>query len=84
MATSKRGQHVGAIDLLLLALRAFVRRVRVERICFTAVPESPEYRVIRRYAYTLFGAHVRSQQVLPAAISRNEHEFVVRVTRNHL
>jgi len=79
LAASKSGLRTGAINVLLLALRAFMRRVRVQKVLFTAVPESPEFRVIRRYAYALFGAALRSQQVLPTSVSRNEREFIMRV-----
>jgi hypothetical protein len=79
VAASKRGQQAGATNVLLLALRAFMHRRRVQRVFFTSVPDSPHFRAIRRYAYALFGAAPRSQQTLPASVSRNEREFVIRV-----
>jgi len=79
LAASKTGFHAGAIHALLLALRALVRRERVRRVFFTAIPESPELRAFRRYAYVLSGAVPRSQQLLPTSVSRNEREFVIAV-----
>jgi hypothetical protein len=79
LAASKRGLQTGATDALLLALRALMNRMRVQRVFFTSVPDSPHFRAIRRYAYALFGAAPRSQQILPASVSRNECEFVIRV-----
>jgi ribosomal protein S18 acetylase RimI-like enzyme len=79
LAASPRGRHSGAIHLLLLALRKLVRRMRIRSLVFTAVPDSPEYRAIRRYAKTLSGAAPRAKQSLPSRVSQNEHEFVIRV-----
>ena len=79
LATSKNGLSAGAIHDLLLALRSFMRRTQVQKIFFTAVPKSPELRAIRRYAYSLFGAALRAQQIVPSSISRGEREFMVRV-----
>lgn len=84
LAASKSGLSEGGIHELLLALRSFMRRKRVQRVFFTAVPQSPELRAIRRYAYSLFGTALRSQQILPASVSRGEHEFMVRVKYPHL
>src|SRR5437016_10449082 len=55
LAASKKGLQAGATNVLLLALRAFIHRVRVQRVFFTSIPDSPHFRAIRRYAYTLFG-----------------------------
>ena len=79
LATSKNGLSAGAIHDLLLALRSFMRRTQVHRVFFTAVPESPELRAIRRYAYSLFGTTLRAQQIVPASVSRGEREFMVMV-----
>jgi hypothetical protein len=79
LAASKRGLSEGGIHELLLALRSFMRRVRVQRVLFTADPESPEFRAVRRYAYSLFGAAPRSGQNLPASVSQSEREFFVKV-----
>jgi hypothetical protein len=79
LAASKSGLSEGGIHELLLALRSFMRRKRVQRVFFTAIPQSPELRAIRRYAYSLFGSALRSKQILPTSVSRSEHEFVVRV-----
>jgi hypothetical protein len=79
LAASKNGLSAGAIHELLLTLRSFMRRTRVRRVFFTAIPKSPELRAIRRYAYSLFGADLRSQRILPASVSRGEREFMVKV-----
>jgi hypothetical protein len=79
LAATPQGHQKGAIHLLLLALRKLVRRKGVRSLSFTTVPGSKEYRVIRRYANTLSGAAPRSQVRLPSIVSRNEHEFVIRV-----
>jgi hypothetical protein len=79
LAASTRGRRNGAIHLLLLALRKLVLRMRIRSLVFTAVPDSPEYRVIRRYAKTLSGGAPRAKQSLPSRVSQNEHEFVIRV-----
>jgi hypothetical protein len=79
LAASASGQRTGAIHLLLLALRSLVRRMRVKLIVFSAIPNSLDFRVIRRYAYTLFGEAPRSRQRLPSTVSRNEFEFVIKV-----
>ena len=79
LAASKSGVRVGAVDVLLLALRSFMRREGVRRVLFTSVPDSPHFRAIRRYAYSLFRSGLRSQQILPAFISRKEREFIMRV-----
>lgn len=79
LAASSRGRRNGAIHLLLLALRKFVRRARIRVLIFSAVPGSPEFRAIRRLARTIFGTVRDSRRVLPSGVSRNEHEFVIRV-----
>jgi hypothetical protein len=79
LAASVSGRRTGAINVLLLALRAFVRRARVKTLFFTADPESPEFRAIRRYAYTLSREVPRSRQKLPSAVSRNEREFTLKI-----
>jgi hypothetical protein len=79
LAASNRGRRNGAIHLLLLELRKLVRKMRIRSLVFTAVPDSPEYRAIRRYAKTLSGGAPRAQQSLPLRVSQNEHEFVIRV-----
>jgi hypothetical protein len=80
MAASKAGLQLGAIDLLLLKLRAFMRQSHIQRVFFTADPKSSEFRAIRRYAYALFDSVPRSQQILPTLVSRNERQFVMKVT----
>ncbi len=79
LAVSASGRRTGAINVLLLALRTLVRRMRVQSLLFTAVPDSPEFRAIRRYAYTLSADMPRSHQVLPSIVSRNEREFILKV-----
>jgi hypothetical protein len=79
LAASPRGRRSGAVHLLLLALRKLVRRMRMRFIIFSAVPDSPEFRAIRRQARTLFGAVPHPRHVLPSGVSRTEHEFIVRV-----
>jgi hypothetical protein len=79
LAASPRGRRNGAIHSLLLALRELVRRTRIRSLVFTAVPDSPEYRVVGRYAKTLSAGAPRSRGRLPRTVSRNEGEFVIRV-----
>jgi hypothetical protein len=79
LAASLRGRRNGAVHLLLLELRKLVRRMRMRFIIFSAVPDSPEFRAIRRQARTLFGAVPHPRHVLPPGVSRTEHEFVVKV-----
>jgi hypothetical protein len=79
LAASTQGRRNGAIHLMLLALRKLVRRMRIRSLVFTAVPDSPEYRAIRRYAKTLSGGAPRAKHSLPSRVSLNEHEFVIRV-----
>lgn len=80
-AASERGRRASAIHVLLLSLRRFVRRSRVKQLLFTAVPESPELRAIRRYAYVLGGTVPRSRQQLPLMVSQTEHEYLMKVAR---
>lgn len=79
LAASPRGRRYGATHLLLLALRKMVRKMRIRFIVFSSVPDSPEFRAIRRQARTLFGAVPHSRHILPSGISPREHEFVIRV-----
>lgn len=79
LAASASGQRVGAIEMLLLELRAFVRRMRIRSLVFTAVPNSPEFRAIRRYAYTLSAGRPQPLQQLPPTVSQTEHEFTIKV-----
>jgi hypothetical protein len=79
LAASADGLRTGATDVLLLHLRTLMRRMRVHALFFTAVPNSPEFRAIRRYARVLYGRPVRSREKLPPFISRNEREFVIKV-----
>jgi hypothetical protein len=79
LAASKQGVRTGAIDVALLALRAFVRRAGIQKLFFTVDPVSPEFRAIRRYAYSLFGSRLARGQSLPGSVSRNEREYVVTV-----
>jgi len=78
-AASASGRRTGAIHLLLLALRKLARRMRLRSLLFTAIPDSPEFRAIRRYAYTLSGGVPRAHQRLPSTVSRNECEFILKV-----
>jgi hypothetical protein len=80
LAASKRGMRIGAIDVALLALRAFVRRVGARRVLFTVDPKSPKFRAIRRYAYSLSAREVSPGKFLPGSISRHEREYVIKVT----
>lgn len=79
LAASTRGVCTGAIDETLLALRVFVRRTGVKRLFLTVDPASPEYRAIRRYAYSLSAKGIRPKQYLPRAVSRSEREYVISV-----
>ena len=79
LAASANGLRTGAIDLLLLELRAFLRRMHIRSLLFTAIPDSPEFRAIRRYAYTLSAGRPRSHRELPSMVSRNEREFTITV-----
>lgn len=79
LAASASGRRVGGIHALLLALRTLVRRMRVRSVLFTAIPDSPDFRAIRRYVYVLSGGVPRSHERLPLTVSRNEHEFIVKV-----
>lgn len=79
LAASQRGLRLGATEVLLVGLRSFVREKRVKKVSFTSVPGCADFRVIRRYAYSLFGAAVRSVQEVPYSVSRNERQFVVPV-----
>ena len=79
LAASSRGRRSGAIHLLLLGLRKFVRSMRIRILVFSAVPDSPEFRAIRRQARAIFGTVRDAHHVLPSRVSRNEREFVIRV-----
>jgi hypothetical protein len=79
LAATPRGHRIGAVHSLLLELRKLVRRLRIQSIVFSAVPDSAEYRAIRRYAKSLSGDSPRAQRRLPSVVSRNEWEFVIRV-----
>jgi hypothetical protein len=79
LAASASGRRTGAIHLLLLSLRTLVRRMPVKLIVFSAIPDSPDFRAIRRYAYALFGDVPHSHQKLPSTVSRNEFEFMLKV-----
>ncbi len=82
LAASNKGMRTGAIDIALLALRAFVRRVGARKVLFTVDPKSPKFRAIRRYAHSLSAARVRPGQFLPDSISRHEREYVIKVNRS--
>jgi hypothetical protein len=79
LAASKRGVDMGAVDVALIALRAFVRKAGVRKVFFTIHPSSPEFRAIRRYAYSLFGSRLVIGEAFPRSISRDEREYVVKV-----
>jgi hypothetical protein len=79
LAASKRGVQTGAIQIALVALRRFVRRVGVQKLLFTMNPNSPEFRAVRRFVYSLFGARVGRGRLLPGCISRHEREYAVRL-----
>lgn len=79
LAASPRGRRSGAIHLLLLELRRLVRRTHTRFITFSTVPDSPEFRAIRRLARAVFGAVPHYRHVLPQGVSRKEHEFIIRV-----
>lgn len=79
LAASKSGMEAGGADALLLAVRSLVRRTHVQKICFTATAASAEFRAIRRYTYALFGVSPRSRRNVPASVSPNEREFIVKI-----
>jgi hypothetical protein len=79
LAASASGQRTGAIHLLLVALRTLARRMRLKSVFFTAIPDSPDFRAIRRYAYALSRAVPRSHQRLPSTVSRSEFEFILKL-----
>jgi hypothetical protein len=79
LAASERGQRTGAIDVLLLGLRTLVHRMKIRSLLFTAIPDSPEFRAIRRYAYTLSAKEPKPNKELPSMVSRNEREFTIAV-----
>lgn len=79
LAASRSGQRTGAMEILLLKLRGLVRRTGTRSLLFTAIPDSAEFRVIRRYAYTVFDCLPHQRRGLPLAISRNERMFALSV-----
>jgi len=79
LATSKLGKRVGATDMVLLALRDFVRKEKVRTVLFTVEPGSSKFRAIRRYAYSLSARGCQARKFLPKFVSRNEREYIVRV-----
>jgi hypothetical protein len=79
LAASPDGQRTGATNVLLLALRTLARRMHAHALFFTAIPDSPEFRAIRRYAYTLSGLMPIPREKLPDTVCRNEREFVIKV-----
>lgn len=79
LAASADGLRTGATNVLLLTLRTVVRRMRVRALFFTAIPDSPEFRAIRRYAYALSGHMPHPRAKLPDTVCQNEREFVIRV-----
>jgi hypothetical protein len=79
LAASPRGKRTGAIDVILLALRDFVRRERVRGVLFSVEPGSSKFRAIKRYAYSLSARGFKAGKPLPNIVSRKEREYTIRV-----
>jgi hypothetical protein len=79
LTASRKGQRTGAMNVLLLGLRSYVHRMKIRSLVFTAIPDSAEFRAIRRYAYALSAKEPTPSQELPSMVSRNECEFTIMV-----
>jgi hypothetical protein len=66
-----------AILALLAEFRGIVTKRAVRTIVFTSVPNSVNYRAIRRYASKVFSSSPQQTGTLPAAVSRSEGEFLL-------
>ena len=68
---------VDAATSLLLNLRNYAKCRRVERIVFSAIPESASFRVIKKHCQDVFSALPKEIGSLPRIIAPGEHEYVL-------
>jgi hypothetical protein len=74
-ATNFRGQRLRAGTALASHVRRLVKKYGIERITFTAVPESAGTISITSLAKQMFGRTPKMGVPLPRSISATEHEF---------
>jgi hypothetical protein len=74
-ATNYRGQRVRAGNALASHVRKLVKKHGIERITFTAVPDSAGTKAIASLAKQTFAHPPRIGARLPRSISATEHEF---------
>ncbi len=79
LASTKSGQKAKATLALLTEFRTILARRSVRTIAFSSVPNSPNYRAIRQYAWKVFSLPPERTGLLPFSVSSSESEFLLNL-----
>lgn len=74
-ATNYRGQRLRAANALAGHIRKLVKKYSIERITFTALPNSPSTKAVASLAKQMFGHTPKVGARIPRLISATEREF---------
>ena len=80
LATSEAGQRRRATLNLLTHFIKIAKGMRIRKIAFSAIPGSPAFRMIRRYAVNVFSTTPEAISTIPSLISLNEREYHCELT----
>lgn len=84
LAATDTGQRRNAASVLLTDFRDIAQRLRVRTIAFSSIPDSPAFRVIRRYAVKIFSATPEAISMIPPLVCPNEKEYQFDLTSNKM
>jgi len=81
-AASEGPEREAASLALLTESSEVAARLEVENVVFSCVPNSAEYRAIRRYARKIFSSVPRALSSLPPLVNPSEREFLLPLKGN--
>jgi len=79
VATVGDRRNLSAITGLLTALRQSIDSLKIERLVFTALKDSPTFRAIRRDAFRIFQSKPIFISALPEIVAPDESEFEIEL-----
>jgi hypothetical protein len=82
LAASQAGQRTNATLTLLTEFREIAHQLRVKRVAFSTIPDSPTFRAIRRYAAEVFCATPQPTSIVPSVVCPNESEYEFELTES--
>jgi hypothetical protein len=75
LAASETGQKRNAIETLLGEGYKIAQKLHIDTLSFSAVPNSPAFRLIRRYALRFLSRTPEATTAIPQLVCPNEKEY---------